>query len=119
MRSSLLVVALAWMLLFPVPAFSQPSQDGPSGAQYDQYGGPVPGVGGRAMQDAIVASDAIRDSAEEAQAAGEGAVSAAETQDESSPELEKLPDTGGPSPLWLGAAPLLGAGSLLARRIMF
>jgi hypothetical protein len=29
MRSSLLVLALACMLLFPVPAVSQPSQDGP------------------------------------------------------------------------------------------
>ena len=153
MRWSLLVMALAWMLLVPVPALSQPSQEGPSGAQYDQYG-PVAGVGGQAVHDAIVASGAIRASAEEAQAAGEeaqnadeGAVSAAErshatggpdlasageavsenpagmdetqdeTQDESSPELEKLPDTGGPSPLWLGA-PLLCAGGLLVRRIL-
>ena len=73
MRWSLLVLALAWMLLVPVPALSQPSQEGPSGAQYDQYGGPVPGVGGRAVHDAIVASGAIRASAEEAQASGEEA----------------------------------------------
>jgi hypothetical protein len=143
MRWSLLVLALAWVLLVPVPALSQSSQDGPSGAQYDQYGGPVPGVGGQAVHDAIVASGAIRASAEEAQAAGEGAVSAAElphatggpdlasageavsedpagmdeAQDETSTDLEKLPDTGGPSPLWLGA-PLLCAGGVLARRIL-
>jgi len=149
------------MLLVPVPALSQPSQEGPSGAQYDQYG-PVAGVGGQAVHDAIVASGAIRASAEEAQAAteeaqaaaeeaqaaaeeaqnageeaqnaDEGAVSAAErshatggpdlasaetaeAQDETSPDLEKLPNTGGPSPLWLGV-PLLCAGGLLARRIL-
>jgi hypothetical protein len=169
MRWSLLVWALAWVLLVPVPALSQPSQDDPSGAQYDQYGGPGPGVGGpgvggQAVHDAIVASGAIRAAAEgpqastegaqastegpqastkEAQAGDEGAVSAAErphatggpdlasageavsedpagtaeAQDESSPDLEKLPNTGGPSPLWLGV-PLLCAGGLLARRIL-
>jgi hypothetical protein len=158
MRWSLLALALAWVLLVPVPALSQPSQDGPSGAQYDQYGGPVPGVGGQAVHDAIVATGAIRASTEEAQAsadeeaqasadeaqdADESAVSATElphatggpdlasageavsedpagmdeTQDETSTDLEKLPDTGGPSPLWLGA-PLLCAGGLLARRIL-
>ena len=146
MRWSLLVLALAWMLLVPVPALSQPSQEGSSGAQYDQYGGPVPGVGGQAVHDAIVASGAIRasaeeaqTSAEEAQAADEGTVSAADLahatggpdlasageagsgdpagQDESTSDIEKLPDTGGPSPLWLGA-PLLCAGGLLARRIL-
>jgi hypothetical protein len=151
MRLSLLVSALACVLLVPVPALSQPSQGGPSGAQYDQYGGPVPGVGGNAVHDAIVASDAIRASDEEAQAAGGDADTAAEpdaasaeaavtessaeaqdenasagiavtedataAQDETVSDLEKLPDTGGPSPLWFGA-PLLCAGGILARRIL-
>ena len=54
--------------------------------------------------------------------AGEEAVTedpngTAEAQDESPPDLQKLPDTGGPSPLWL-AAPLLCAGGLLARKIL-
>ena len=151
MRWSLLVSALAWVLLFPVPALSQPSQDGPSSAsaQYDQYYPPGVALGaGRAaahhaVHAAIVASGAIRSSSEEAQAAEGNAVSAAErphatggpdvasvgeavsekpagtteAQDESSTDLEKLPDTGGLSPLWLGV-PLLCAGGFLARSIL-
>ena len=146
MRWSLLVSALAWVLLFPVPALSQPSQDGPSSAsaQYEQYQ-PMPGraAADHAVHAAIVASGAIRSSSEEAQAAEGNAVSAAErphatggpdvasvgeavseepaetaeAQDESSTGLEKLPDTGGPSPLWLGV-PLLCAGGFLARSIL-
>lgn len=161
MRWSLLVLALAWVILVPVPALSQPLQEGPSGAPYDQYGGQVPGVGGNAVRDAIAASGAIRASAEEpqaaeeeapaadedARAADEDAVSAAElphatggpdlasaatdeTQEVSSSDsssessaassshLEELPDTGGLSPLWL-VAPLLCAGIVLVRRILF
>jgi hypothetical protein len=164
MRWSLLVSALAWVLLFPVPALSQPSQDGPSSAsaQYEQYYSPGIAQNGRAaahhaVHAAIVASGAIRSSSEEAQAAEGNAVSAAErphatggpdvasageavsedpagtteaqdessqdpagtaeAQDESSTDLEKLPDTGGPSPLWLGV-PLLCAGGFLARSIL-
>jgi len=165
MRWSLLVSALAWVLLFPVPALSQPSQDGPSSAsaQYDQYYPPGVALGaGRAAAHhaahaAIVASGAIRSSSEEAQAAEGNAVSAAErphatggpdvasvgeavsekpagtteaqdessqdpggtaeAQDESSTDPEKLPDTGGPSLLWLGV-PLLCAGGFLARSIL-
>ena len=147
MRWSLLVSALAWVLLVPVPALSQPSQEGPSGAsaQYGQYGDGQNGVAAadHAVHAAIVASGAILSSSEEAQAAEGNAVSAAErthatggpdvasvgeavseepeetaeAQDESSTDFEKLPDTGGPSPLWLGV-PLLCAGGFLARSIL-
>ena len=147
MRWSLLVSALAWVLLVPVPALSQHSQEGTSGAsaQYGQYGDGQNGVAAadHAVHAAIVASGAIRSSSEEAQAAEGNAVSAAErphatggsevasvgeavseepaetaeAQDESSTDLEKLPDTGGPSPLWLGV-PLLCAGGFLARSIL-
>ncbi len=151
MRSSLVVLALAFVLLFSAPALAQTSQNDPAaaGSQYDQYEGvsaPVgPGAARNAVQAAIAASDAIRSSSEEAQAAAGNSASAAElphvegksdlasvgvaqaqdgnpvgvaqAQDEGSPELEKLPDTGGPAPWWLGA-PLLGAGGLLARKIL-
>ena len=81
-------------------------------------------MGDRAVRDAIVASGAIRASSEEdqaeAQAADENLVAAAElphaTGGPDIASVEKLPDTGGPSPLWLGA-PLLCAGGLLAGRI--
>jgi len=133
-------LALAFVLLFSAPALAQTSQDAPTAAssQYDQYEGvsePVgPAAARNAVQAAIAASNAIRSSTEEAQAAAENTASAAElphvegksdlasvgpaqAQDESSPELEKLPDTGGPAPWWLGI-PLLGAGGLLARKIL-
>jgi len=32
--------------------------------------------------------------------------------------LEKLPQTGGPSPLWLFGAPLICIGGIIARRIL-
>ena len=140
MRSSLVVLALAFVLLFSAPAMAQTSQDDPTAAssQYDQYEGvsePVgPAAARNAVQAAIAASDAIRSSSEEAQASAGNSASAAElphvedksdlasvgvvqAQDESSPELQKLPDTGGPAPWWLGAS-LLGAGGLLARKVL-
>jgi hypothetical protein len=133
MRWLLLVLGLVWLALVPVPAFSQASHEGPSSAQYDQYG--LPEVGGRAAHDAIVASDAIRASSDEVQGAKASAEAElpsapselnaalaeegnAEEQNESANTvaLTELPQTGGPSPLWFGV-PLVCVGSLLVRRI--
>ena len=120
MRSLLMVLALAWVLFVPLPALAQTSQGGSSAPQYDQYGFGGFGVGGRAAHDAIVASGAIQAIPEEAQTTGGDAAAAAEAQDESAstPDIEELPETGGPSPLWFGV-PLVCAGTLLARRILF
>jgi hypothetical protein len=59
------------------------------------------------------------DAVASAEAQGENA-SAAEAQDESAntSDLEKLPQTGGPSPLWLLGAPLICIGGIIARRIL-
>jgi hypothetical protein len=63
------------------------------------------------------------DAVSSAEAQGENASMAA-VQGESSNEsantsgLEKLPQTGGPSPLWLFGAPLICIGGILARRIV-
>jgi hypothetical protein len=142
-RLSLLVLTFAWIVLVPVPAMSQ---TGPSAgnAQYDQYDGQGPDLGDRAAHDVITALGAIRATSEEAQADEANAVSAAEAPDESAGTfddsadgapgkseagksepgeseetagLEKLPDTGGPSPFW-PLVPLLCAGGLFARRIL-
>jgi hypothetical protein len=171
----LLVLAFACILLAPIPALAQTSQD-------DQYGGgsttgdgfPAgPLSGNNAMHAATMASGAIRATSEESQVARGGSVSAiesstapserdvafagegvagssteaqdgsastseaqsetastseaqsesastAEAQDGSAdiPGLEKLPQTGGPSPLWLFGAPLICIGGILARRIL-
>jgi len=122
---SFLVLTFAWMMLVPVAAMAQAAPSG--SAQYDQYDG----SGDRVMHDGIIASGAIRATAEEAQVAETGAVSAAEIADASSTseaasageegntdiaDLEKLPETGGPSSLW-SLVPLLCASGLLARRI--
>jgi hypothetical protein len=115
MRWLLLVLGLVWLALVPVPAFSQASHGGSSSAQYDQYPSPGSGVGGRAAHDAIVASGAIQAGT---QASEENAASAAEAPDESTVRIEELPETGGPSPYWFGV-PMIGAGVLLARRILF
>jgi hypothetical protein len=122
---SFLVLTFAWVMLVPVAAMAQAAPSG--SAQYDQYDG----SGDRVMHDAIIASGAIRATAEEAQVAETGTVSADEIADASSiseaasageegntdiADLEKLPETGGPSPLW-SLVPLLCASGLLARRI--
>jgi hypothetical protein len=122
---SFLVLTFAWVMLVPVAAMAQAAPSG--SAQYDQYDD----SGDRVMHDAIIASGAIRATAEEAQVAETGAVSATEIADASSiseaasageegntdiADLEKLPETGGPSPLW-SLVPLLCASGLLARRI--
>ena len=51
---------------------------------------------------------------------GESAVTPGKTQDESAvtADLEKLPETGGPSSLWLFGAPAICIGGILARRIV-
>ena len=127
---------------------ADPSAAGAQYDQYNPISTPVgPETAERAVRAATAALDAIRSSAEEAQADEGNPVSAAEppratdlalaggaitedpnedskgtaeAQDESPPEEDRqeLPDTGGPSPLWLAAAPLLFAGGLLARRIL-
>lgn len=122
---SFLVLTFAWVMLVPVAAMAQAAPSG--SAQYDQYDG----SGDRVMHDAIIASGAIRATAEEAQVAETGTISATEIADASSiseaasageegntdiADLEKLPETGGPSPLW-SLVPLLCASGLLARRI--
>ena len=53
--------------------------------------------------------DADRESASTADAQGESA-------NTSGPE--KLPETGGPSPLWLFGSPLICIGGIIARRIL-
>jgi hypothetical protein len=126
---SFLVLTFAWVMLVPVAAIAQAAPSG--SAQYDQYDGSDSGSGDRVMHDAIIASGAIRATAEEAQVAETGAVSADEIADASSTleaasageegntdiaDLEKLPETGGPSPLW-SLVPLLCVSGLLARRI--
>jgi uncharacterized protein YdeI (BOF family) len=71
MRSYLVVLALAFVLLSSAPALAQTSQDAPTAAssQYDQYEGvsePVgPAAARNAVQAAIAASNAIRSSIEE------------------------------------------------------
>ncbi|MBA2535439.1 MAG: hypothetical protein H0V21_10555 [Rubrobacter sp.] len=116
-KLSLLVLTFAWVVLVPVPAMSQTGPAAGS-AQYDQYDDQGSGVGDRAAHDAITAWGAIHANPEGAQATGENTASAAEVPDESAEtsNLEELPETGGPSPLWFGV-PLLCAGGLLARRI--
>ena len=141
MRSLLLVLPFALMLLVPVPAFSQSSPGGAfaAGAQYDQYddggsGGGGSTVGDHAAHHALIASGAI-------QATDKGSVSAAEipsaldelnaasaevgntetsTESQSvsanTSDPKKLPETGGPSLLWF-SVPLVSVGSLLARRL--
>jgi hypothetical protein len=84
MRPSLLVLALACVLLVPVPALAQTSSVGPSGAQYDDQDPTGPGpafpvgplTGHNAMHAATMASGAIRATSEEAKAAGGRSVSA-------------------------------------------
>ena len=146
MRSLLLVLPFALMLIVPASALSQASPGGEfaANAQYDQYddggsGGGDSTVGDQAAHDALIASGAIQATSEEAQATDTGSVSAAEppsaldelnaasaevgnteTQSESAntSDPEKLPDTGGPSPLWLGV-PLACIGGFFARRLLF
>jgi hypothetical protein len=87
MRPSLLVLALACVLLVPVPALAQTSSVGPSGAQYDDQDPTGPGpafpvgplTGHNAMHAATMASGAIRATSEEAKAAGGRSVSAAKS----------------------------------------
>jgi hypothetical protein len=67
--------------------------------------------------------DAVSSAEAQGEAQGESASMAA-VQGESANEsantsgLEKLPQTGGPSPLWLFGAPLICIGGILARRIV-
>jgi hypothetical protein len=68
---------------------------------------------------AVSSTEAQTESASTAEAQGESA-SMAEAQGESANAsgLEKLPQTGGPSPLWLFGVPLLCIGGIIARRIL-
>ena len=59
--------------------------------------------------DAVSSSEAHTESSSTAEAQGESANAAS---------LEKLPDTGGPSPLWLFGSPLICIGGIIARRIL-
>jgi hypothetical protein len=69
--------------------------------------------------DAVSSTEAQGESASTAEAQGESA-STAEAQGESANTsgLERLPQTGGPSPLWLFGAPLICIGGIIARRIL-
>jgi len=67
----------------------------------------------------VASAEAQGESASTAEVQGESA-NTAEVQGESANTsgLEKLPQTGGPSPLWLFGAPLICIGGILARRIV-
>jgi hypothetical protein len=69
--------------------------------------------------DAVSSTEAQSESASTAVAQGESA-STAVVQGESANTsgLEKLPQTGGPSPLWLFGAPLICIGGIIARRFL-
>jgi hypothetical protein len=69
--------------------------------------------------DAVSSAEAQGETASTVEAQGESA-SMAEAQGESANTSgpEKLPQTGGPSPLWLFGAPLICIGGILARRIL-
>ena len=58
---------------------------------------------------AVSSTEAQTESASTADAQGESANTSG---------LEKLPDTGGPSPLWLFGSPLICIGGIIARRIL-
>jgi hypothetical protein len=145
MRSLLLVLAFICVLLVPAPALAQTSQGGLSGDQYGDDVGANTAHG--AMDAALLASGALQATSEEASGessisaaesskvpseldaafAEEGdavssaeSASTAEAQGESASTsgLEKLPDTGGPSPLWLFGTPLICIGGVIARRIL-
>jgi hypothetical protein len=64
-------------------------------------------------------AEAQGESVSTAEAQGESA-STAEAQGESANTsgIEKLPQTGGPSPLWLFGSPLICIGGIIARRIL-
>jgi LPXTG-motif cell wall-anchored protein len=119
----------------PFAASAQYQYGGPGPGAGDDAG---PLAAHDAMHDALMASDAIRATSEENQStgdndalaeespsasggpdagsAGQGDTGAAsEAPGANTPEIEKLPHTGGPSPLWLGLL-LVCAGGLLARR---
>jgi hypothetical protein len=59
--------------------------------------------------DAVSFTEAHTESASMAEAQGESA---------NTSDVEKLPDTGGPSPLWLFGAPLICIGGIISRRIL-
>ena len=143
MRSSLLVLAFTCVLLAPAPALAQTSQGGSSGAQYDPDNAMGDEAAHGAMYAALLASGALQATPEEAQAAGGSSVSAAEPSNAPSEQdaafaeegdavssteaegesantsgLEKLPQTGGASPLWLFGSPLICIGGIIARRIL-
>jgi type IV secretory pathway TrbL component len=59
--------------------------------------------------DAVSSTEAQTESASTADAQGESANTSG---------LEKLPQTGGPSPLWLFGSPLICIGAIIARRIL-
>jgi hypothetical protein len=69
--------------------------------------------------DAVSSTEAQGEIASTAEAQGES-VSTAEAQGESANTsgIEKLPQTGGPSPLWLFGSPLICIGGIIARRIL-
>jgi hypothetical protein len=69
--------------------------------------------------DAVSSTEAQGEIASTAEAQGESA-STAEAQGESANTsgIEKLPQTGGPSPLWLFGSPLICIGGIIARRIL-
>jgi hypothetical protein len=69
--------------------------------------------------DAVSSTEAQGEGVSTAEAQGESA-STAEAQGESANTsgIEKLPQTGGPSPLWLFGSPLICIGGIIARRIL-
>ena len=124
-----------------------PSDSQYAGPSDSQYGSDDPGGGTSrgAVLAALLASGALQGTAEEDQVtqgnpasaaessaspSGRNAASSIEAQGESSitteaqsesadtPDLEKLPQTGGPSLLWLFGAPLVCICGVLARRIV-
>ena len=147
MRSLLLILGFTCVLLVPGPALAQTSQEDQYGdnlgantghnamdaatmawgalqatAEEAQASGEssVSAAESSALpseQDAAFAEEGDAVSSTEAQ--GESA-STAEVGDEiaNTSGLEKLPQTGGPSPLWLFGAPLICIGGIIARRIL-
>jgi hypothetical protein len=147
MRSLPLVLAFTFVLFVPVPALAQTSQGGSSGLQYGDDAGISAAHGAMdaallasgalratsekaqatgessvsAAESSNVPSEQDAAFAEEGDAVSSTeSASAAEAQGESANTsgLEKLPDTGGPSPLWLFGTPLICIGGVIARRIL-
>jgi hypothetical protein len=110
-RGAIYAALLASGALQSTPEEDQATQGNPAAAA-ESSAGP-------SERDAASSAEALGESSVTAEAQGESSVTA-EAQGDSAdaPNLEKLPQTGGPSPLWLFGAPLICICGLLARRIV-